>query len=452
VEEESVMRVACGVLLGIAVCVGVLPAQDLPPFPFEVPAENGWDDYVKAAELIRAEGRPQAGDLFAQGRRSLTPAPDELAQWKAVVDANADALALIERGTAKESVVPPEQALGIFTETTPPFPTLSQFRELARLLVLTAHYRLATGDGAGAAGALADTLSLGHGLERGGTLIHRLVGIACEAMALGTIHDIVMRNMLDADSLGLLAARLGEIEPQRPPLSTAWVMEEHGVSRLPDNMFPGAPDQVAEVRRQVLGIQQWMARTADRPFHEAIGAELQAPAGPLDQAVAQGLIGGRDVFRKALERDAACLATLRGVQIMIALERYKLVKGAYPRALDALVPEYLANLPEDPFSQKGFIYVGDEEPYRLYSVGPNMTDDGGAAERPHDSRTADLVFNIERPPEPAPVGMPGPPGPAAPAPAPAAGPMPPGMLFGDPTDAALFTVWMMLRALWLLGL
>ena len=393
------MRALC--VLVMALSVAVLRAQQLPPFPFEVPNENGWDDYAKAAELMRAEGRPQAGDLFAQGRLPLTPAPDELAQWKRVVDANADALALIEKGAAEECVIPPDQALAIFTEPTPPFPHLSQFRELARLLVLAAYYRLATGDRSGAAAALADAIKLGQGLERGGTLIHRLVGIAGETIALGSIHDLVMGRMLDADALALLATRLAAIEAQRPPLSTAWVMEEHGVSRLPDNRFPGAPNQAAEVRRQVLGVQEWMTRTAGRPFREAVAADLYVPAGPLDPAIADALIGGPGVFRKTLERDTATLAVLRGVQIMIALERHKLVKGEYPKALDALVPEYLATLPEDPFSEKSFIYAGGQEPYRLYSVGANMTDEGGVADRPLDPSALDLVFNIERPAEPA---------------------------------------------------
>ena len=52
-------------------------------------------------------------------------------------------------------------------------------------------------------------------------------------------------------------------------------------------------------------------------------------------------------------------------------------KGAYPSRLYALVPEYLDEMPEDTFSGYAPRYFRTTEGFLLYSVGENMTDDGG---------------------------------------------------------------------------
>ena len=49
-----------------------------------------------------------------------------------------------------------------------------------------------------------------------------------------------------------------------------------------------------------------------------------------------------------------------------------------------LVPVYLAELPKDPFTDEDFIYRREDNlVYKLYSVGPNKTDDGGVQEHKH---------------------------------------------------------------------
>jgi hypothetical protein len=69
---------------------------------------------------------------------------------------------------------------------------------------------------------------------------------------------------------------------------------------------------------------------------------------------------------------------------MIALERYKISKGAYPESLEPLVPMYLPSLPRDWFSGStvGYIPPGTAHfaggrSYILYSSGTDCVDDGG---------------------------------------------------------------------------
>jgi hypothetical protein len=64
-------------------------------------------------------------------------------------------------------------------------------------------------------------------------------------------------------------------------------------------------------------------------------------------------------------------------RVVLALELIKADKGHYPEKLEALTPDYLATIPKDRFSDGSLIYRLEPKGYVLYSVGPNMKDDGG---------------------------------------------------------------------------
>ncbi len=61
----------------------------------------------------------------------------------------------------------------------------------------------------------------------------------------------------------------------------------------------------------------------------------------------------------------------------LGLAGYHAAHGVYPRELAELTPEFLPELPKDPFSEKNYIYKSSESGYVLYSVGPNGKDDCG---------------------------------------------------------------------------
>jgi hypothetical protein len=61
----------------------------------------------------------------------------------------------------------------------------------------------------------------------------------------------------------------------------------------------------------------------------------------------------------------------------LALAAYKAEKGDFPGTLEALVPGYLKAIPTDVFTDKPLILKRDGKACIVYSVGPNMKDDGG---------------------------------------------------------------------------
>ncbi len=65
-------------------------------------------------------------------------------------------------------------------------------------------------------------------------------------------------------------------------------------------------------------------------------------------------------------------------RVAIALERYRLAHGEYPKSLDALAPQFIEKVPHDVIGGGPLHYrLTSDGQFVLYSVGWNETDDGG---------------------------------------------------------------------------
>ncbi|MCG3179589.1 MAG: hypothetical protein BIFFINMI_01927 [Phycisphaerae bacterium] len=63
--------------------------------------------------------------------------------------------------------------------------------------------------------------------------------------------------------------------------------------------------------------------------------------------------------------------------LTLALAAYRAEHGVHPEKLDELAPGYLKEIPLDVFTDQPLVYNRTADGYLLYSVGPNMADDGG---------------------------------------------------------------------------
>ena len=81
--------------------------------------------------------------------------------------------------------------------------------------------------------------------------------------------------------------------------------------------------------------------------------------------------------------------------VAIALAAYQSIMDKYPDQLSQLSPKYLPKIPTDSFIGKDLIYKATEDGYLLYSVGVNMTDDGGKSK---DEGGDDLIVKKPRHP------------------------------------------------------
>jgi hypothetical protein len=71
------------------------------------------------------------------------------------------------------------------------------------------------------------------------------------------------------------------------------------------------------------------------------------------------------------------LMRMRTTRAAIALERYRQAKGDWPKTLDQLVPDFLADVPMDVYSAKPLMYHGVDRGAVVYSVGMDEKDNGG---------------------------------------------------------------------------
>jgi hypothetical protein len=86
--------------------------------------------------------------------------------------------------------------------------------------------------------------------------------------------------------------------------------------------------------------------------------------------------------RKMMLKAAAPQTAADEAATACALERYRLANGQFPESLQALVPRFMTNLPNDIFTGEPLKYRRLEDGrFVLYSIGWNEKDDGGVSGR-----------------------------------------------------------------------
>jgi hypothetical protein len=127
-----------------------------------------------------------------------------------------------------------------------------------------------------------------------------------------------------------------------------------------------------------------------RQYHQKLFAELEKPlwqrklvAPDYKELINSVLFKPRRVDVLPLEPDflgrveRVEVATIRLLACYAAVKRYYQQRGAYPPSLEALRPE-LGEMIIDPFTGKPFVYrTHPKRGFQLYSLGENLTDDGG---------------------------------------------------------------------------
>jgi hypothetical protein len=344
------------------------------------------------------------------------------------------ALAELRKGLAHEFGAPPERdALG-----PTPLDAYGRFRELARALSGMARYHELAGRYAEATDCLLDGMEVAAIVDHGGGLIAFLNGRAIEAISIRPLARIVPG--LSAPELAHLAERLERIEGKATPFAD--VLREEGYMSAATwqvglrqfdragprdrwdtiRLYGGWPPRNARAVRVLLAIP-----LADRPslireqlrYYEACAEAARRPfAGSLRQEAAtlDGVFGVADTLDRAYAHDAsrrACRAVLR---TEVALLRYRAERGRFPDALNALAPEFLSAVPDDPCggaAGRPLRYSATENgaEFTLYSMGPDLKDDGGTPmpKGPGGQESGDIVAgklwpkNAPRPVKGAPV-------------------------------------------------
>jgi hypothetical protein len=295
-------------------------------------------------------------------------------------------------------------------------PYLLYSRQSSRALIMRAMMRMGENDVAGARDDLAAAHRLAGLFTQGLTLIDRLVGYAIDSEASRAEQSLAASGTLDAaHARDWLTA-----SAQLPPMLNGVAdgidfserylyldMMQYGARRglprfmqmvsepLKTSAPPGAALRLAPVRwghAMVVG-NEWYDRLA-AAFGKADRVERREAVRTVMADLASYTRGEGTymhmllssewplaLFFPALEqiidRDDGAAASRALTSIAFALAAHRSEHGNYPAMLAALAPAYLPVIPNDPFTNKPFIYRPGKAGYLLYSVGPDLQDDGG---------------------------------------------------------------------------
>jgi hypothetical protein len=391
----------------------LLDSNRLEPVPATEDQRQASHDYAEAGRLAAGAG---GGQFNAIGKTIEEvcdlPAGDpgrveRLAALRRVEDPYAPALALLDRATALDAHGWDER-----DRPNPQSLEAMQPRHLASVNALRIARYACGGDGEAAAAALLGTLRL-----------HRVLSAALlSPVTLPTAHGLHSMLTLTAPSepaleriqdaytavaddraleRWMLASRArwvgfmlpGELSDAPPgyfdrrisPLEMAASamlrpLRDHGiVAELAEygeaidaakQPWPASLDAVAALSRK------YPTSRAASPRRRGF---LEVLTRPFGAHVAAASLGGiAPPIAESLARTRASIAAL-------AIARYRRTHdGATPAALRDLVPAYLAAPLVDPFTGSELLYRRDGARYKVYSVGFNRQDDGGAWEQRSD--------------------------------------------------------------------
>ncbi|MHC5056256.1 MAG: hypothetical protein ACYTKD_16270 [Planctomycetota bacterium] len=275
---------------------------------------------------------------------------------------------------------------------------LAKLRHLARLCKADAMLKAVDGKERQAVASVLNCLALERAANSDALLISHVVGLAIMDMGLEGLARTSSAVRLSPRSLEELVRRLSETDLE-DSLTRALVSERvislHIVSSIEQELtsWTQVPFRAQLVLTQatILSTVPDVAGTAGMlpeafslaaaDSRERVLASIQnvQQADLADMMMSPMFKAKLRSERTQAFRDAAILG--------LSCELFRSAKGRYPATLDELAPEFLDELPPDPFTGKPFHYElrDDGAAFTVYSVGDNLKDDGGVE---HDYQKA----------------------------------------------------------------
>ncbi len=290
-------------------------------------------------------------------------------------------------------------------------PHLAQLRNLARLLRADAEVAVDQGEFDRVLDDMAAMMQLGDAIRDEPILISQLVRIAISGIAYDTIgavpaealdpaqYDRLVDMLANADHRDSFASAFGgeaaasEVFFDDP--SFDWV----NLGAVPDNVFElgflwlytspvGVPLTILD-EGTTLDILSRVQAAALLPFYES-RPQLEA----IDEMVEnlpRTRIFSRTMLPALMRANLAQArheAMLDLVQMGLAVEAFHAEHGTYPQSFDEVADSVPGGVPVDPHTGQPYFYRPSEDSFLLYSVGMNLTDDGGY----HHLRDGDIVW------------------------------------------------------------
>jgi hypothetical protein len=284
-----VLVLICLAAAGLLALVMFWPDPKAPP-P-SMPSPNGYVDLVNAANGVGAPA------LLSQNPREWT-----LEGLRGLAPQTSEALKLARLGLSRECRVTTDFSTNAAAYMARHMPELAAFKQLARAFAAEgqlAEMESRTND---AVRSYLDGMRFSQESVRGGVMIDKLMGLACEGMAANAIQLLV--KDLDIKQCGAVIEGLEAIQKRRESADDTLRLEKEYFRR------------VGGWRDKLIGLVQ---------------SQLLKPAKD-------------NLIKKAQDRERQTHLLL----LDTAVRAYRLEKGEAPKSLAELVPQYLKAIPLDP--------------------------------------------------------------------------------------------------------
>jgi hypothetical protein len=338
----------------------------------------------RPTERVDARSIARISGLFAEvaENRALTPAAAALIE--AVLADQADALEMMDRGAALPfSRFPPHE----FED----YPRTYSLENLVDVGIARTVLLASRGDSEAAARSLWSTLKLRRTDVR---------TVPWQSEHLIDLQYLLEHTRSSNADLRLLQDAFQERE--RPAATAQEIRESRAIAieslfvrefgKRTDPLTPAANARwtwyplrpfrpyVVRLATAALRLSQDAVNAAEQPWPARIDALRRiAERNPRKRRPTDMLVHViRGIGEEGVIRDAVRLVHVRAAMTALAVERFRREQGATPKTLQDLVPAYLAQVPEDPFTGVPLRFAADANRYVIYSLGRDGRDDGGA--------------------------------------------------------------------------
>jgi hypothetical protein len=352
-------------------------------------------------------------------------------QFEVAVRINAVALSIVEQVTnAFESRYP----INYLDGPSAKLPHLAGLKALSELLACDAILKAGASNAPAASDDVLSQLNISRSLDNEPILISQLTSAGILSRSCRTLEEVLARAPLSEERLSQLESQFTAAEAtnrfltgligERAMYNEFLRLAQDDPKKMIEiaNESSSSDDQSELSRNPGAGWKFLGFFERDRNFYlDAMATNIfliqEGPPASLAMSSEDDRLGDEatrriDIFSAMTiptmagvpTRDATERAELRCIIAAIAVERWRLRhQGSLPDSLSDLAPAFLPAVPADPYDGNLLHYKKLKKGYCIYSIGPNLRDDGGksklrpSAKMPFEERNNyDIVFQVDR--------------------------------------------------------
>lgn len=296
---------------------------------------------------------------------------------------------------------------------------IEELRGLARLLMIHAMLKLHEGDTQAAWDDLIACRRLGRLVAHGPTLIDVLVGYSIEGTTNAGIAALLSHSSPDAETIARYQADLAAMPPITAINTVINRTERCSYIQVIQAIAKGRPEAVSYFDTwdpETLAKASGPGFNWNEPlihgnalYNESVLAmelptysertqaldELETQYEEMMSNTKLGVVRSLYKGQAAIIGESLLLIMLpatstarmvedrvrqqaKNIDAALALAAFKEEHGDYPENLGELVPDFLDEVPQDIFADNALVYRPSENGYTLYSIGPDVVDQGGS--------------------------------------------------------------------------